>query len=59
MKVLYNAISRTSFYHCKDPENPKFFLRGPTGISAVNIGETNISSGLGIKPGSKLLGLND
>ena len=31
----------------------------PTGISAVNIGRTTIHSGLGIKPGAKLLGLND
>ena len=58
MKVLCNAISRTSFYHCKDPENPKFFLRGPTGISAVNIGGTTIHSGLQTKLGTKLLGLN-
>ena len=32
---------------------------GPTGISAVNIGGTTIHSGLGIKPGVKLLGLSD
>ena len=32
---------------------------GPTGISAVNIGGTTIHSGLGIKPGAKLLGLSD
>ena len=31
----------------------------PTGISAVNIGRTTIHLGLGIKPGVKLLGLND
>ena len=29
------------------------------GISEVNIGGTTIHSGLGIKPGTKLLGLND
>ena len=34
-------------------------MLGPTGISAVNIGGTTIHSGLGIKPGAKLLGLND
>ena len=32
---------------------------GSTGISAVNLGGTTIHSGLGIKPGTKLLGLND
>ena len=32
---------------------------GPTGISTVNIGGTTIHSGLGIKPGVKLLGLSD
>ena len=32
---------------------------GPTGISAVNIVGTIIHSGLGIKPGVKLLGLSD
>ena len=31
----------------------------PTRISAVNIGGTTIHSGIGIKPGAKLLGLND
>ena len=36
-----------------------FILLGPTGISAVNIGGTTVHSGLGIKPGRKLLGLND
>ena len=34
-------------------------MLGPAGISAVNIGGTTIHSGLGIKPGAKLLGLND
>ena len=46
-------------YHCKDPEKPSVLLVGPTGISAVNIGGTTIHSGLRIKPGMKLLGLND
>ena len=59
VKVIYNAISRTLLYHCKDTERPRHLSFGPAGISAVNIGETNISSDLGIKPGSKLLGLND
>ena len=34
-------------------------MLGPTGISALNICGTTIYSSLGIKPGAKLLGLND
>ena len=34
-------------------------MLGPTRISEINIGGTTIHSGLGIKPGAKLLGLND
>ena len=49
--------------HCfiivKTQRNLEIFLLGPTGISAVNMGATTIHSGLGIKPGIKLLGLND
>ena len=59
VKVIYNAISKTLLYHSKDPEKPRVLMLGPTGISAVNIGGTTIHSGLGIKPGAKLLGLND
>ena len=59
MKVIYNAISKTLLYHCKDPEKSRVLFFGLTGISAVNIGRTTIHSGLGIKPGTKLLGLND
>ena len=59
MKVMYNAISKTLPYHCKDPEKPKVHLPGPTGISAVNVSGTTIHSGLGIIPATKLLGLND
>ena len=47
MKVIYNAISK-----------PRVLLLAPTGISAVNIGETIINSGLGVKPGTKLFDLN-
>ena len=59
VKVIYNAISKTLLYHSKDPEKPRVLMLGPTGISAVNISRTTIHSGLGIKPGAKLLGLND
>ena len=58
-KVIYNAISKTLLYHCKDPEKPGVLLLGPTQISTVPIGETTIHSGLGIKSGTKLLGLNE
>ena len=46
-------------YHCRDPKKPKFLLLEPTGISAVNIGRSIFHSGLGIKSGTKVLGLND
>ena len=59
VKVIYNAISKTLFYHCKDLEKPRPLLLGPTGISAANIGGTTIYSGLGIKSGIKLLDLNE
>ena len=59
VKVIFHAISKTLLYHCKDPENPRVLLLGPTGISVVNIDGTIIHSGFRIKPGTKLLGLND
>ena len=59
VKIIYSAISKRLLYHCKGPEKPRDLLLGPTGISAVNIGGTTIHSGLGIKPGIKLLDLND
>ena len=59
MKVIYNAISKTLLYHCKDLEKPTVLLLIPTGISAANIGGITIHSGLGIKPGIRLRGLND
>ena len=59
VKVIYNAISKTWLYHCKDPEKPRVLLLGPTAISAVNMGGTTIHSGIGIKPGINLLDLNE
>ena len=59
VKVIYNAISKTLFYHSKDPEKPRVLLLGPTEMSAVNVCGTTIHSGLGIKSGIKLLGLNN
>ena len=43
----------------KTQKQPRVLLLGHTGISAVSIGGTTIYSGLGIKSGTKLLGLND
>ena len=57
--MIYIAISKTLLYHCKDPEKSSVLLLGPTEISAANIDGTTIHSGLEIKPGTKLLGLND
>ena len=45
VKIIYNAISKTLLYHCKDPEKDRVPLLGSTGISAVNIGGTTILSG--------------
>ena len=59
VKVIYNVISKTLLYHSIDPEKLRVLILGPTGISAVNIGRTTTHSGLGIKPGAKLLGLSD
>ena len=58
-KVIYNAISKTLLYHCKYPEKPRVLLLGTTQISTVPIGGTTIHSGLGIKSGTKLLGLSE
>ena len=44
---------------CEASEKPRAPLLGPTGISAVNTGGTTIHYGLRIKPGTKLLVLND
>ena len=49
VKVLYNAISKTLLYHCKDPKKPRVLILELTRISAVNLGRTTIHSGLGIK----------
>ena len=59
IKTIYQAVSKKLLYHAKDPKKPCVFLLGPTGMSAVNIGGATIHSGLGIKPGPKLLGLTD
>ena len=56
---MYNATSKTLLYHCKDPAKPRVLLLGPIEISAVNISQTTIHSGLGIKPGIELLGLKE
>ena len=59
IKTIYQAVSKELLYHVKDLEKPCVFLFGPTGIAAGSIGGTTIHSGLGIKPGPKLLGLSD
>ena len=46
-------------YHCKDPEKPRVLSLGPTGTSPLYKGGIIIHSGLRIKPGTNLLGLND
>ena len=56
---MYNAISKTLLYHCKNTDKPRDLLLGSLGISAVDTAGTTIHSGLAIKPGTKLLGLNE
>ena len=46
-------------HHCKEQEKPIVLFLKRTGIPVINISGTTIHSGLGIKPGIKLLGLND
>ena len=52
VKVIYNAITKTLFYHCKEPEKPRVLLLGPTKISTANKGGTIIHSILRIKRGT-------
>ena len=59
VKVMYNVVLRTLLYHCKDPEKLRVVLLEPTRISGVNIFGTTSHSGLGTKPETKLLSLND
>ena len=46
VKIIYNAISKTWLYHCKDPEK-RDFLPGPTGLSEKNMSGITIDLGLG------------
>ena len=52
-------MSKELLYDSKEPDKPCVLFLSPTCISAVNIGGKIIHSGLGIKPGVKLLGLSD
>ena len=56
VKAVNNIISKRLLYHCKDHEKTRVFW---TYRDLVNIGVVTISSGLGKKPGTNLLGLND
>ena len=60
VSVIHNSITKILLNRCKDFEKHRVLFLGPTGISTVNnIGGTGIYSGLGIKPRTKLLVLND
>ena len=54
----HRTTSKTLLYHSKDPEKPRVLLLGPTG-TAVNMGGTTNHFIFGIKPGIKLLVLNE
>ena len=58
-KSYFKVINNTIVYHCKDLEKPRVLILGPTGILAVNTVQSVIHSGIGTKPGTKQLGLND
>ena len=59
IKTIYQVVSKELLYHSNEPDKPRVLFLGPPGLSAVKIGGTTIHSGLGIKPGVKLLGLKD
>ena len=54
VKIIYNTIPKTVMCDCED-----LLLLGPTGTSAVNINGTIIHYDLGIKNGTKLIGVSD
>ena len=57
VKTIYQVVSNELLYHSKKPDKSRVMLLSSTGLSTVNIAGTTIYSGLGIKPGVKLLGL--
>ena len=59
VKIIYNTISKTVLYQCKNLKRPRVLLLGPTEISGVNTGSTTIYCGLEIKRGAKLFVFND
>ena len=59
VKTIYDTISKTSFFNCKELGKPRVLLLRPSGVSTVNIGKTTIDSVLRINPRVKLNGLND
>ena len=59
VKTIYEVVSKELFYHSKERHKPCVLLLGRIVTSAVNIVGATIHSGLGIKPGVKLLDLSD
>ena len=59
VQTISQVVSKELLYDSTEPDKPCVLFLGPTCISAVNIGGKIIHSGLGIKPGGKLLGLSD
>ena len=59
IKTIYQVVSTELFYHSEELNKPCVLFLGPTGKSAVDVAGTTIHSGLGIKPGAKLLGLSE
>ena len=59
VKLIYSTISKTLLYNFKYLEKPRVILLEPAGMSLINTSATTIHSGHAIKPGTKLLGLNN
>ena len=50
-KVLYQSLSKTFSYRNSELEKAKVLLLAPTGVAAINIGDTTIHTGLNIPVG--------